>query len=100
MEELDFVQNTVIGPILEFITNFMSVTDTVISQKRSALINYQPAISHLTYLVHPILFGIYAFYRRQKVLWENEYEHDISKIDFSDKGPKEKDMLPEDIKHL
>lgn len=55
--------------MLEFITNFITITDKVVNEKRSALINYQPYMSHLTYLVHPVLFGIYAFYRREKILW-------------------------------
>ena len=49
----------------------MTIADKVVSENRSALLNYQPSINSFTYLVHPVLLGIYAFYRKEKILWEN-----------------------------
>lgn len=68
-----------------FMANFINVLELVRNQKRSCLFNIQPEIQTLTYLIHPGLVGIYGFYQKEKILWKNEYEHNVLNIDFGEK---------------
>lgn len=65
--------------------NFINVSEIIRNEKRSCVFNIQPEIETLTYLIHPVLLGLYGFYQKQKILWKNEYEHNILNIEFGQK---------------